>query len=400
MIVAGTLNEPGTVTISGVPAVVDASNNFRGTVPTTTGTNTFTIVARDASGNQTTQTYEVEVAGSTKTFTYDANGNLTADGTRSFEWDARNQLIAVNVGTHRSEFSYDGEKRRVRVVEKENSVVQSDTKVIWCRSEICEERAADGTTITRRPFRLGEQANAAVRFFAANHLSSVGEITDTTGTLATRYEYDPWGRRTVIAGTDVTNTGYTGHQWLSAPGLSMTQHRGYEANLGRWLSEDPTGLGDGLNMYAYVKNKPIGFTDPTGQWAVGAGISGTAAAVIFLGPYVEAGCLAVADSQGNVGLLCCSVGGPNNGFLLGVGWQVEGVACPQCKSICDLAGPCFGYNVTLAKGVGVSGGGGVCIGSSGAAITVSAGPAAAAGGAGGPVVGGCSLKWKRKECCQ
>ena len=62
MVVAGTLNEPGTVTISGVPATVDANNNFRGTVPTTSGTNTFTIVAKDASGNTTTQQYEVELS--------------------------------------------------------------------------------------------------------------------------------------------------------------------------------------------------------------------------------------------------------------------------------------------------------------------------------------------------
>src|SRR5205814_10322105 len=38
----------------------------------------------------------------------DANGNLTSDGTRTFEWDARNQLVAVTVGTHRTEFDYNG----------------------------------------------------------------------------------------------------------------------------------------------------------------------------------------------------------------------------------------------------------------------------------------------------
>jgi YD repeat-containing protein len=74
----------------------------------------------------------------------DANGNLTADGTRTFEWDARNQLVAVTVGTHRSEFTYDGLQRRVRVVEKENGVTESDSKVLWCDRELCEERAADG----------------------------------------------------------------------------------------------------------------------------------------------------------------------------------------------------------------------------------------------------------------
>ena len=34
----------------------------------------------------------------------DANGNLTFDGTRTLEWDARDQLVAVTVGTHRTEF--------------------------------------------------------------------------------------------------------------------------------------------------------------------------------------------------------------------------------------------------------------------------------------------------------
>jgi len=54
----------------------------------------------------------------------DANGNLTADGTRTFEWDARNQLVAVIVAAHRSEFTCDGFQRRARTVEKEYGVVQ------------------------------------------------------------------------------------------------------------------------------------------------------------------------------------------------------------------------------------------------------------------------------------
>ena len=49
-----------------------------------------------------TATYEVDVTGTAKAFTYDANGNLTADGTRTFEWDAKNRIVAVTVGTHRS----------------------------------------------------------------------------------------------------------------------------------------------------------------------------------------------------------------------------------------------------------------------------------------------------------
>jgi YD repeat-containing protein len=60
----------------------------------------------------------------------DANGNLTSDGGRTFEWDAEDQLVAINQGTHRSEFSYDGGHRRTRIVEKENGAAVSDQPFI------------------------------------------------------------------------------------------------------------------------------------------------------------------------------------------------------------------------------------------------------------------------------
>lgn len=84
--------------------------------------------------------YEVDSLDAGRTFTYDANGNLASDGTRTFEWDARNQLVAVTVGTHRSEFTYDGQQRSVQEIEKENGVVQSGVRVLWCGKDICEER--------------------------------------------------------------------------------------------------------------------------------------------------------------------------------------------------------------------------------------------------------------------
>jgi RHS repeat-associated protein len=264
MTIAGSLSEPGTVTISGVPLTVDANNNFRGTVPTTTGTNTFTIVARDATGNTTTQQYEVDVAGSAKTFTYDANGNFASDGTRTFEWDARNQLVAVTVALHRSELTYDGLQRRVRMVEKENGVIQSDSRVVWCEMLICEERGADGSTVTRRPFTRGEQVGGTSQFFGADHLGSTTEVTNSSATLLARYAFDPWGRRTVTAGTDVTRTGYAGYRSDPGNGLELTLHRGYDAELGRWVSQDPIGMQGGSNFYAYAENNPVRFNDPLG----------------------------------------------------------------------------------------------------------------------------------------
>jgi YD repeat-containing protein len=113
---AGTVDEPATMTVAGAPVTVTPDNRFDGPASVGSGTSVVTLTALDGSGNLRTNQYEVSQSGATTTLTYDANGNLTADGTRTFEWDARDQLVAVTVGTHRSEFTYDGNQRRVRVV--------------------------------------------------------------------------------------------------------------------------------------------------------------------------------------------------------------------------------------------------------------------------------------------
>ena len=257
----------------------------------------------------------------------DANGNLTADGTRTLEWDARNQLLAVDVGTHRSEFSYDGQQRRIRVIEKESSVVQSDTKVIWCGSEICEERAGDGTTVNQRPFKHGEQVGSASPFFGADHLGSVTEVTDSSAALLARYAFDPWGRRVLATGTDATTLGYTGHRMHEASALALTMFRAYDPAAARWLSEDPllTKTSDPArsvsmpNRYRYASNSPVRWFNPTGliSWTCNVliGTAGAGAGVASIGADCTSECiggrqlrqrLAGVGAQANLGPLVWS----------------------------------------------------------------------------------------------
>ena len=126
-------------------------------MPIAVGTNSFAIIATDTNNNVKTSEYEVENVGSPKTFTYDANGNLTGDGTRTFEWDAENRMLAVNIGTHQSEFTYDGLSRRVRIIEKESGATIRDANVFWAATEIIEERLSTGEV--NRFFSGGEQHN-------------------------------------------------------------------------------------------------------------------------------------------------------------------------------------------------------------------------------------------------
>jgi RHS repeat-associated protein len=172
----------------------------------------------------------------------------------------------------RSEYTYDGVQRRVRVVEKENGVIQSDSKVVWCHREICEERAADGTTVTRRTFGQGEQESGVNRYFAADHLGSITEVTNGPGALLARYAFDPWGGRTLSSGTDITTVGFTGHRWQSSGSGWLTQYRFFDPATARWTSEDPLGLKEGPNHYAYVANNPLNTVDPDGRAAAAAAV--------------------------------------------------------------------------------------------------------------------------------
>jgi RHS repeat-associated protein len=50
----------------------------------------------------------------------------------------------------------------------------------------------------------------------------------------------------------------------NATNLSFYRNRVYDQNTGRWLQEDPAGIGGGLNTYQFNGNNPTSYTDPFG----------------------------------------------------------------------------------------------------------------------------------------
>jgi RHS repeat-associated protein len=320
LVFKGALNEPGRVTINGVPAAVDAANAFQASVPVTAGTNTVTINAVDASGNTAEAVYEVDQAGTGKTFTYDANGNMTSDGTRTFEWDARNQLVAVSVGTHRSEFTYDGNRQRVREVEKTTGLAETDTRALWCgTTSPCEFRSGDGA-VAVRVYSRGEEAVGQSRFFALDHLGSLREVIDSGGGIVARYTFDPWGRQVAPFGQSPSSKAFAGHR-LHPSGVTLTRYRAYDSELGRWLSEDPAPYtSDSLDLFVYVSNSPTNQTDPLGLRGCRVEVrcrivnDGIAQAVSVLGTGQPAlHCYIV--TTGEDGTRISLSGGPDNGRM-------------------------------------------------------------------------------------
>lgn len=295
MLFAGALDKPGTVSVNGVPAVVNPqTTNFTGYATVNPGTNVVQVVAADSYGNSRTNRYQIVLTnnGVAQAITYDLNGNqvssVTSFSTNTYEWDGADRLTAINSGTNRSEFTYDGLGRRVQIVEKQNGAVVSTKKFVWVGMAISEERDSTGATVTKRFFGQGQVNGTTNLYYARDHLGNVREMTDGTGVLRARYDYDPYGRRTKLAGDLDADFAFTGHYYHAASGLYLAPYRAYDANAARWLSRDPISETGGLNLYGYIFNNPVNGLDPlglsvlsaVGNFAVGLGVGFAGAVVV------------------------------------------------------------------------------------------------------------------------
>lgn len=266
----GSLNEEATVTIDGQAATVDASNNFRGTATLSGATTTVTLKARDASGNETTKQYEVDSSGSTSTYTYDANGNLTSDGTKTYYWNALNQLVEVKEGsTTIATFEYDGDGRRT-----EKAAGGITHTYVYDDEDIIEERITGSSSDTIRYYHgagideplARKNSSEVVTYYLADHLGSIVQESSAAGAITLEREYGPWG--VAIQGASTSGYAFTGREWDAEVGLYYYRARYYEPGRARFLSDDPIGLAGGTNQQRYVSNSPTQFVDPFGLRSV------------------------------------------------------------------------------------------------------------------------------------
>ena len=177
----------------------------------------------------------------------------------------KNQLIEIDYpGVNNfTTFKYDGRGHNVSIVETTSGSITSTKIVCWVSSDRAEIRNASGT-ITAQFFGMGETIGGTSYFYTKDHLSSIREMTNSSGTVQAEYSYDGFGRALLLQGSLSSDRQYAGYYAHSPSGLNLTVTRPYSSTQGRFITRDSIEEEGGVNLYTYVANEPLLFVDPMG----------------------------------------------------------------------------------------------------------------------------------------
>ncbi len=221
-------------------------------------------------------------------YAYDTSGNLAQETTsRHFEWDYADHMKVFRTQTDRSEpslhshYLYDAAGRRVKkLVRKQGGGV---AVTVYIDDFFEHHRLVQGNTLQENnslhmldnqnriaQARVGnsfpDDTTPAVQYHLGDHLGSSNLVLDETGNLVNREEFTPYGE-TSFGSFARKRYRFTGKERDEESGLSHHGARYYAPWLARWLSCDPAGMVDGLNLYGYARGNPICFHDESGLQA-------------------------------------------------------------------------------------------------------------------------------------
>jgi RHS repeat-associated protein len=275
---------------------------------------------------------------------YDVAGEMTSDGTSSYTWNARGELVEVKQGpTTIAAYAYDAFGRRTT-----KTLSGATTRFAYDGANVIEEQDGAGSPTADlltggidQTFRRTDSAGS--RYFLTDALGSTVALTDGTGAITTGYTYEPFGKTTVSGETSSNAFAFTGRENDGA--LYYYRARYLQPAFGRFLSEDPIGFAAGdPNLNAYVGDNPVNLSDPSGRIAplVVVGV-GCAAGVIAYG-LVEIGSnilggrkLLEGVDPIDAGISCAA--GAIGGIIGGPGWTLLERA---------VVGSVTGFDATLA----------------------------------------------------
>jgi RHS repeat-associated protein len=234
-------------------------------------------------------------AGGTSTYGYDEVGNLVAkeglgqsygagvcgDGRRGphalalsggdcYSYDGNGNVVATTSGLT---LTWNSEGMATRVAKGGVSYEKHFLGAsLWKKTEgslttyYLPSMRKEGTQ-TRKFYGVFAERSAEdgqLRFYHPDQLGSSTVLTAAGGVVAHRSAFKPYGEDVDAGGGAFVPKLRFNFKEKESTGLYDYGARLYNPATGRWLSADPL-LADGLNRYAYVRNNPLRYVDPTGH---------------------------------------------------------------------------------------------------------------------------------------
>ncbi len=239
-----------------------------------------------------------------ETFAYDADGNRQSTALWDYGWDGRNKLVRArtkdyNISTTPQGYDvtcdYDADGRRfkkyVTTYQNGSIVSQDHITFLWDGWDMIYERhqQPSGLTTLERKYVWGPDLSGShggaggagglllIRETRGTQTKDyyplydgcghVIALADSNGNLVAEYAYGPFGELIHANGpmAQAIPIRYATKYYDSEMGLYYFGQRYLDPITGQWISREPLGEDESLNLYAYCGNDPVNAVDAQGE---------------------------------------------------------------------------------------------------------------------------------------
>ena len=215
-------------------------------------------------------------------YRYDPWGNLIEKRSghsklQNFSYDCENRLVRAETLVNgklasTGEYRYDSLGRRVAKQSEINGITEQK-HFLWQGLRMLREETPEQSILycyepgSHAPLARVDQAEGEgqkVYYFHTDQIGTPLELSDSEGKIVWQATYRCWGAIEQLTIDQVEqNLRFQGQYYDAESALHYNTFRYFDAEIGRFTTQDPIGIDGGINLYFYAPN-PIAWVDPLG----------------------------------------------------------------------------------------------------------------------------------------